>query len=324
MKLNKTLINKILKQDGMYVRGDSFAYEFICDTFTLTLNRSHVDALTSAVHAIAVDEAVAIVNVEGRSVSKPLGLERYLRFASKDRARPILGSINFTDSKIQATDSYRLIEGVNYSEIIGLYDAFALELLGLIDTPNGYQDEQGKLFFGGLLPQDRTLKIKPVNGEFPNVAKLFVEGDSETLVIGRVPRSIVNRNSHLGSEILATFHDNKILVTSNHADPGVRELVASIPCTVVVGCNNDGIDDGWRDNVTFNWKYLKDLFTSLGTDTFEVTYVDVLKPLQFANSDGMKALLMPIRSDFSIVDVDGSEIIRAGSANKVIRENVYA
>lgn len=306
MKINKTILNKILKASDR-VTFDAFAYQFSSDEFELRLDKSQVDAVTSAVASKAVEGDLNIRNVQGSEVFIPGDLDKYLKFTSKDRARPLLCAINFTDSEIQATDSYRLLTGSNHSGIVGIYDAFALELASLIaDGTRGYcdPDVNGAISFGGMLPKDGQIRIWRVPGEYPDVNKLIETGETSQLVIGDLPKKLNNRNSHINKDVHAVFFRDKILLSSFTSEISKQELIGEISHNSLIG-----VDDGEIQAVAFQYKYLKDAIDVLPSrGVYEMLYQGVRKPLQIHDS-GYIVLLMPVMLRAKIVDPNGTEIV---------------
>lgn len=304
MKLNKTLINKVLKaSDG--VIGTSNVYEFRSDVFRLRVSREQVDSITSAVAAKAVEGTIGITDFRGHEVFLPLDLKKYLGFTSKDQARPLLCAVNFTKDEIHATDSYRLLVGANHGGIVGIYDAFALELAALVDDDGrGYaESDGGEMQFGSIVPSDGHVSVYPVSGEYPNVKALLVDGETEQLTVD-LPRSVANRNSHISKDVLATFFRDQLLFSSSKGTGSEMELLGSVSQNSRIGVDEDIVK-----SVSFQFRYLKDALDVFSSKyVFEYLYQGVEKPLVLKDAD-YTVLLMPTRLAVKIVDVEGNELV---------------
>jgi hypothetical protein len=321
MKLNKTLINKIVKASDIIV-ATSNVYEFRSDEFTLRVSREQVDLLTSAVASKSVEGDIGITDFRGHQVFIPADLSKYVAFTSKDKARPLLCAVNFTRDEIQATDSYRLIVGSNSSGIVGIYDAFALELACLVDSDRmGYAEADGGIMqFGSIVPSDGSLTVFPVSGEYPNVHGLLVEGETSQLVVCDLPRSVVNRHSHINKDLFGVFFRDKLLISAFNGVQGQVEVLDQVTVNGNVGFDGDEVQA-----VAFNYKYLKcalDVLPSKGV--YECLFQGVRKPLQISDG-GYTVLVMPTMLKSKVVDREGVEIVDAEQTYpRFVRESVPA
>lgn len=290
MKLNKTLINRLLKGSLVIQDEQEENYLFRGDNFRAILPCAPIDEITSKVSERAQYGDVFkadLSEIKGKEISNPLHLKDYKNFVSNDEARPLLCALHFTDTKIAATDSYRLIEGNNYSGITGNYDYKALELVGLFDLKNGIQTESGELYFGD------SLSIVPTPGEYPNYEMLFPSGDPVKVTTCPLPKTLNNPYSHNDNTPMIRLDGNTAQVHVSNGK-GARVSILTL---------NNHLTPKSSEKIELNYQYFKQLMDVLGNE-IEVTFIGELKPLTVSD-DKYRAILMPVRFDNGTILVRG-------------------
>lgn len=288
MKLNKTIINKLIKSDVKV--KDQNNYRFMLGQLTIDLPCVDVNKAYPFIEAKTridiLDQLEPLANGSDTGLTlKDLQLNKIVPFASKDEARPILTCINIEPDNLVATDSYRLlnITGDFHELPEGLYEAKALELaLSIYGEEEPIRSENNILRIG-------TMVIRPTDGEYPNWKQLVPNYDTLKVTLPLAKK--LKHPTISGGMVWNKITKDAIRTTATIENLSTSErqevdLVDPIPL--------DKTLESYCDEINFNQEYFAVISQVFDGKQIDLGYLDHLKPVVF-NKDNVTALLMPVR-----------------------------
>ncbi len=223
-------------------------------------------------------------------------------FASdSDNKRMILNGVNFNFNGkqifITATDSYRLA----HSEIIWKNNFnFNFTILAKVinDVLKILNSDSGNLIlyvnptYIVINYNTLSLKIKKIQGDFPNVQSLIPEKFSTELIVDtKEINKIINRMEILNvnniSTILLNISEQKVNIRNNQSEIGyIEESLLNYKF------------NGKPLEISFNLKFLKDAINAFDTKKIVIRLNNHTKPALITSieKDWMKQLILPIRT----------------------------
>jgi len=289
MKINKTIINKLIKGDVKATDGNN--YRFTLGQLTIDLPcKLVVDKtypfLEAKTRIDIVDQLDPLATGSDTGLTlKDLQLKRIVPFASKDEARPILTCINIEPDNLVATDSYRLLNITGDYKTLpqGLYEAKALELaLSIYGEEEPIRRENNSLRIG-------TMVIRPTSGEYPNWKQLVPSYDTLKVTLPLAKK--LKHPTISGGMVWNKITKDAIRTTATIENLSTSErqevdLVDPIPL--------DKTLESYCDEINFNQEYFAVISQVFDGKQIDLGYLDHLKPVVF-NKDNVTALLMPVR-----------------------------
>jgi len=219
--------------------------------------------------------------------------------ASTDEARPILTGIYFHEvdgvSTAVATDSYKL--AVTYegpAGVTGLVPAAAAKLASAVfdgtDEVTFETIDNGKYLM--LRSAMKVVKIRLLDGEFPNYASLIRKTHDSKVLVSRAQLVDALDKVRIAS-------DGGTIPASVVVVKGVMHLAVNNPDR---GSANDEVEltSGSKSvpSIGLNPLYAVQLLKAVGSDNVQIGYVDSFKPMVFTDGSDdptWKLLLMPVR-----------------------------
>ncbi len=254
------------------------------------------------------DEDFPIINIDNLGEKLNIPLKEFknrineIMFASDiDNKRAILNAVNFNFKKnqilITATDSYRLA----HSDIIAKDQfEFNFSILSKVinDVLRILNNDTGDLIlfinsnFIIINYNALSLKIKKVQGDYPNVKNLIPESfQTELIIDSKEINKIINRmeifNTNNISTILLNINKDKIIIKNNQFEVGyIEEFLINFKFS------------GKPLEISFNLKFLKDAINAFGTKTIAIRLNNHTKPALITSTEKtwLKQLILPIRT----------------------------
>ncbi len=254
------------------------------------------------------DHDFPIINIENTGKKLTIPLKEFknrineIIFASDvDNKRIILNCVNFNFNKnqifITATDSYRLahsniISDTEFDFNFSVLSKIINDVLRILNNDSGDLILYISSNFITINYNTLSLKIKKVQGEYPDVKNLIPESFSTELIIDTKDlNKVINRmeifNTNNVSTILLNIDQERIIIKNNQFEVGnIEETLINFKF------------NGKPLEISFNLKFLKDAIHAFDAKKISMRLNNHTKPALITSTEKtwLKQLILPIRT----------------------------